>query len=79
MTEADLDLLKNSVSKIVRIFCYNGETILAKVHIVSEEDRDLICDLIATTTESQYEKYDEQPAYLIGFEHIERVESMSRS
>ncbi|HET9365644.1 MAG TPA: hypothetical protein VFP71_11610 [Candidatus Angelobacter sp.] len=79
MTQADLDLLKNSANKVVRIFCHNGETMLAKVHFVSEEDRDLIYDLIATTTESQYEKHDEQPAYLIGFEHIKRVEPMSSS
>jgi len=74
MTNTDIQLLKVSVNKVVKIVCRNGENLLAKVHAVSEEDEDLIYDLVSTTKECQYEKYDEQPAYLIKFEDIERVE-----
>jgi len=79
MTDTDLQLLKNSVDKVVRIVCYDGESMLAKVHSVSDEDEDLIYDLISTSKESQYEKHDEQPAYLIRFQDIEHVEPVQRT
>ena len=74
MTETDLNVLKANVDRVVKIVCYDGESLLAKVHFVSDEDQDLIYDLVSTTKESQYEKHDEQPAYLITFQEIERVE-----
>ena len=79
MGEQDLQLLKASVNKVVRIVCRDGESILAKVHAVSDEDEDVIYDLVSTTKESQYEKHDEQPAYLIKFEEIEHVEPFESS
>ncbi len=74
MTETDLHVLKANVDKVVKIFCLDGESLLAKVHFVSDEDEDVIYDLVSTTKESPYEKHDEQPAYLIKFREIERVE-----
>ena len=79
MTQRDLELLRVSVDKVVQIICHNGECLLAKVHAVSDEDEDVIYDLVSTTKESQYEKYDEQPAYLIKFEDIEHVEPFQSS
>jgi hypothetical protein len=79
MTEVDLELLKASIDKIVRIICYDGEIMTAKVNLVSEEDEDLIYDLISTTKESMYEKHDKQPAYLIRFKEIERVERLQQT
>ncbi len=76
MTESDLQVLKASVDKVVRIISFDGETMLAKVRAVSEEDEDVIYDLVSTTKESQYEKHDEQPAYLIRFRDIKRVEPL---
>ena len=76
MTPADLQLLKDHVHKIVEIICTNREVMLARVLIVSEEDEDVIYDLVTTTNESQYEKHDEQPAYLIRFEDIEQVSAV---
>jgi small nuclear ribonucleoprotein (snRNP)-like protein len=74
VTEKDLQLLKASIDKVVRIVCHDGEKMLAKIHAVSDEEEDVIYDLIFTTKESQCEKHDEQPAYLITFREIERVE-----
>lgn len=74
MTAADLSILKNSIDKVVKIVCFDGETMLAKIHFVSDEDEDVIYDLISTTKESQYEKHDEQPAYLLKFQDISRIE-----
>ena len=79
MTETDLQLLKASINKVVKITCSDGEILFAKVHAVSEVDQDAIYDLVSTTKESHYEKRDEQPAYLINFRDIERVEMVQRS
>jgi hypothetical protein len=78
MTEKDLQVLKENDGQIVRIKTYDGEVLLAKVRFVSESEQDLIYDLISTSKESQYEKHDEQPAYLIKFENIEFVERPCR-
>lgn len=79
MTEQDLQLLKASINKVVRIVCYDGEIMLAKLHAISDEDKDVIYDLVSTTKLSQYEKHDEQPAYLIKFEDIKHVEPFRNS
>jgi small nuclear ribonucleoprotein (snRNP)-like protein len=76
VTETDLDLLKNSVDKVVRVVCRDGETMLVKVHFVSDDERDLIYDRIVTETDSNFEEHNRQPAFLIRFEDIEHVESV---
>lgn len=76
MTERDLQLLKASIDKVVKIVSYDGEIMLAKVHAISDEDQDVIYDLLSTTRPSHYKKHDEQPAYLIKFEDIEHVEPL---
>ena len=73
----DLDVLKASVDHVVKIVCRDGEIMLAKILLVSDEDQDVIYDLIST--ESQYEKHDKQPAYLIRFEDIALVEALETS
>jgi hypothetical protein len=78
VTENDLQLPKASIDKLVTITCSDGEVLLAKVHAVSDEDEDVIYDLVSTTKESHYEKRDEQPAYLIPFGDIDRVEPFQR-
>ncbi len=74
MTDRDLRTLKENDNCIVRLKTYDGEVMLAKVRFVSESEQDLVYDLVSTSKESQYEKHDEQPAYLIKFEDIESVE-----
>ena len=76
MTAADLQLLKASIDKIVKIHCVDGEAMLAKIHFVADDDGEIIYELISTTKESQYEKHDEQPAYLMRFGDIDHVEDM---
>jgi hypothetical protein len=79
MDDRDLRILKENDNRIVRIRTYDGEIMIAKVRFVSQADEDLIYDLISTTKESQYEKRDEQPAYLIPFKDIESVETVESS
>ena len=78
MTANDLQMLKASIDKVVKITCTDGEILIAKVQVVSDEDKDVIYDLVSTTRESHYEKHDLQPAYLIDFQDIERVEPLKR-
>jgi hypothetical protein len=74
MTKLDIELLKARVDKLIRVHCRDGEIFVAKAISVSEEEQDLIYDLISTSRESQYEKTDQQPSYLIRFEDIEAIE-----
>jgi hypothetical protein len=46
-------------------------------YLVSEEDKDVLYELVSTSREAQYEKFDEQPAYLIKFEEIESVKPVA--
>jgi len=77
MNAKDLETLKASVDRVVKIISCDGESLLAKVVLVSEEDDDVIYELVATSRESQYEKFDEQPAYAIDFKNIESVEAVA--
>lgn len=74
MNAKDLEVLNSNVDKIVRILTRDGESLLAKVILVSTEDEDVLYDLVSTSRESQYEKFDQQPAYRIAFQEIESVE-----
>ncbi len=76
MTETDLQVLKASVDRVVKIICRDGEIMLARIDYVWDEYEDVSYDLISTTKESQHEKHDEQPIYLIKFRDIERVEPL---
>jgi hypothetical protein len=74
MNAQDLEVLNSNVDKVVRIFTRDGESLLATVILVSTEDEDVIYDLVSTSKEAQYEKFDQQPAYRITFQEIESVE-----
>ncbi len=67
MTDQDTELLLRSIDKTVRIECTDGEVILAKIDTVSIEDGEIVFELLSTTDEKKYEKYDKQPAYLMHF------------
>ena len=77
MTEQGLQLLRSSIDKLVRITCYDGEVIVAKVHFVFDEYEDVVIDLVSTNRESKYEKHDEQPAFAIDIKSIESVETVT--
>ena len=79
MNESDLNLLKSSIDRLVRITCYDGQVIVAKIHFVFDEYEDVVYDLVWTNHESKYEKYDEQPAYAIDFKDIKSVEAVPNS
>jgi hypothetical protein len=79
MTKSDIEVLKANIDRRVRVHCRDGEIFVGKALFVSEEEQDLTYDLISTTKESQYEKADQQPCYLIRFQDIAAVELYEES
>jgi hypothetical protein len=74
VTRADFETLQASIDKLVRVRCRDGEIFIGKALFVSEEEQDLIYDLVSTSKESHYEKTDQKPVYRIGFQDIDSVE-----
>ena len=67
-------MLQANIDRVVRVHCTDGEIFVGRVLSVSEEEQDLIYDLIITSKGSHYEKTDEQPAYMIKLRDIESVD-----
>jgi hypothetical protein len=74
MTKTEIELLKACVDRLIRVHCQDGEVFVGKALSVWDEEQDLVYDLISTNRESQYEKADQQPAYVIKFDDIDSVE-----
>jgi len=77
MAPDDIATLKDHIDKPVRIFCVDGEILTARVILVSEEEEDVIFDLLTTNRQDKYEKLDRQPAYMLRFMHIAQVEPVN--
>ena len=74
MDAADLELLKASTDKYVVIHIEDGEVIVAAVHFVSDEDQDVIYDVISSNRPERYRDDTSKPAYLMPFAKIEFIE-----
>lgn len=74
MTQNEVAFLQQSVDKIVKFRCTDGEVITAKIDTVDAQDQEIVYEMLSTTDESKYEKHDRQPAYLIHFHEIASVE-----
>ena len=77
MTHEEIALLQRSIDKVVRLRCTDGEVIIAKIDTVDVGDQEIVYEMLSTTDESKYEKYDRQPAYLIHFAEILSVEQQN--
>jgi hypothetical protein len=71
MTDKDLRVLKENIRGIVRIVALDGESMLVRVHAVSEEDADVIYDVISSSRGAA----DTTQANLMKFEDIRHVET----
>lgn len=76
MTQDAILLLERSIGKVVRLTCPDGEVIIAKITLVDPLDEEIVFDMLSTTDESKYEKFDRQPAYLLCFSDISAVEAV---
>jgi hypothetical protein len=72
MTRDEIELLKRSSGKTVEFLCTDGEIVQASVRWVSDEDNDLIHDLVSSNMPERY-RDRENCAYLTPFEQIESV------
>ncbi len=77
MTQDDIVRIQQSIDMVVRLQCTDGETILAKIYAVDVEDGEIVYEMLSTTDESKYEKFDRQPAYLIHSHEIASVEPVT--
>lgn len=77
MTPAEIGLLEQSIGKAVRITCSDGEIIVAKLDLVDPLDEEIVFEMLSTTDESKYEKFDQQPAYLLRFSDISTVDTLN--
>jgi hypothetical protein len=73
MTPEAIVLLQQSIGKVVRLTCSDGEVIVAKLDLVDPMDEEIVYEMLSTTNESKYEKFDKQPAYLLRFSDISTV------
>jgi hypothetical protein len=79
MTPDAVTLLQQSIDKVVRLRCTDGEVIVAKITLVDPLDEEIVFDMLSTTDESKYEKFDQEPAYLLRFNEISTVETVTDS
>lgn len=77
MTHESIALLQQSIDKPVRLTCTDGEVIMAKLILVDPLDEEIVFDMLSTTDESKYEKFDRQPAYLLRFSDISTVDTVA--
>lgn len=77
MTSESIALLQQNIGKAVRLTCSDGEVIVAKLVLVDPLDEEIVFEMLSTTDESKYEKFDQQPAYLLRFSDLSRVEAIT--
>jgi hypothetical protein len=64
---------------VVRLTRPDGEVIVAKLSLVDPLDEEIVFDMLSTTDESKYEKFDRKPAYLLYFSDILTVNAVTNS
>jgi hypothetical protein len=73
MTDADLEILRQSDNQIVRLHLQGGEVVTAKISFLSESEQDVILDIISST-DPLTDKKDRNCAYSVLFKDIVHVE-----
>jgi hypothetical protein len=76
MNDDDIQLLKSSVDKLIRIHCMDGEILVAKIIYVWEEYGDVSFDVISTSRAEKYEGYPPDAAHTINLKDIASVEAI---
>jgi len=79
MTPEAVTLLQQNIGKVVQLTCSDGEVIVAKVDLVDPIDEEIVYEMLSTTDESKYEKFDRQPAYLLRFADVSAVSAVTES
>jgi len=77
MTPDEIVLLQQNIGKVVRLTRPDGEVIVAKITLVDPLDEEIVFDMLSTTHESKYEKFDREPVYLLYFSDISTVNALA--
>jgi hypothetical protein len=76
MNDDDIQLLKSSVDKSIKLCCIDGEVLVAKIIYVWDEYGDVSFDVISTNRPEKYEKYPSEAAHTINLQDIASVEAI---
>lgn len=67
--QTDIELLKTRIDGKVQLHCKDGEIVVGTLHFVSEEERDVVYDLISSNRMERYQSHGDS-AYRLTFEEI---------
>ena len=68
----DIEFLKTRIDQKVKFHCKDGEVVVGTLHFVSEEDEDVIYDLISSDRLTPYQSHGDC-AYRLAFDEIDFV------
>jgi hypothetical protein len=74
MDAHDLEVLKTSRRRELQIRSFDGEVLIATVFLISDEERDVIVELVSSNRPEKYEAMGVHPALLLKFRDIESVQ-----
>ena len=70
----DLELLKSRVDRTVQFHCKDGEIFVGTVQFVSDEEQDVIYDVITSNRMARYQQFGES-VWRVLFDEIDFVTS----
>lgn len=70
-----VQFLKSRIDLLAKLTCYDGEIMVVKVLTLSEDDQEVVYDLIETNRDQDFDN-GQQPAFLIRFEDIASAEAV---
>jgi hypothetical protein len=73
MTGDQIDMLKRSSGKTVELVCTDAEVVHARIISVSEEQKDVVYDLVSSNIPQRYCDRKGNEAFLTPFEEIDSV------
>ena len=83
MTEADIQCLKDNIDKLVEIGTVEGECLIAKIQIVTDDDEyhvhDVMYEVISSNQIGSYTHLDSAGGYLLDFVEIVSVKPAPQS
>lgn len=72
VNQTDIELLKTRIDRKVQLHCKDGEVVVGTLHFVSEDEQDVIYDLIQSNRMPRYQSFGNS-AYRLAFEEIDFV------
>ena len=72
LNQTDVELLKTRIDRTALFHCKDGEVIVGTVHFVSDEEQDVIYDLISSNRMARYQSFGNS-AYRLTFDEIDFV------